>query len=140
MKGWYGNKQAHAMASKGIRTAVDETREWEEKRMAGLQEYYISYLDRIEAFNMEEFYRYADENDLLDGLDEDDWMENQVKNRLMDYPENVDWVHEGEGWIEITGRIYFDAKTKEDAVKKAMRYDFDAYDVYSESGEKILSI
>lgn len=141
-KGWYGNRQAHSMASKGVRTAVDETREWEHKRMAGLKEYYISYLDRIKAFDIEDFYRDADKNYLVDGLDEDEWIDKQLKNRLMDYPENADYSHsyEGDGWVEIIGRIYFDAKTDKDAVNKAMRYDFNSMNVYSESGVTILSI
>ena len=142
MKGWYGNKMGHSLASKGVRTAVDETREWEHKRMAGLYEYYISYLDRIRAFDIEDFYKYEDKNGLVDGLNEDEWREKQLANRLLDYPEdaNYSYNYEGDGWVEIVGRIYFDAKTHENAVKKAMRYDFDAIDVYSESGDRILSI
>jgi len=136
-KGWYGNKQAHSLASKGVKTKIVESFTLNQDKKSDLKNwYYVTFLDRITAYDLEEFYEDMDERGMLDGMNVDEWIENEIEERLMNYPEVVDVLKIGDGMIRITGKIYFRADNKEDAINHGLEYDFQSYDVYNAKTDK----
>ena len=128
--GWRNESRRHSLARKGIKTAYGKIKA--QNQNPDLKNwYYITFLDRIRAYDIEDFHEQMDDDGLIDGMGFEDWKEHSINERLMDYPDEVDWNEEGSGWIEVKGKIYFRATTKENAIDQASQYDFQSFDVHN---------